>query len=327
MTVLAQQSASSTQDTSVIARLNLVARDIKLSHSIFALPFAVLGAFMARPASMAGRQFGSLLSVVVLCMVLARTWAMLVNRLVDRGLDAENPRTSGRAFASGRLGAGFGTSVTLLMGTAFVGATSLFWIFFANPWPVMLAVPVLLWIAAYSFTKRFTWACHLFLGTALAASPVAAAIAINPRVIGLPLAGSAPGVELAGAQVAIWCLAGMVTLWVAGFDIIYALQDVEVDRRQGLFSIPSRLGVPAALWISRVLHAGAFAMLAVCWRSDARFGMLFGAGVVLVGTLLISEHVLLAKRGKAGLQAAFFTLNGIVSLVVGTLGVIDLVAH
>ncbi|MBS0189923.1 MAG: 4-hydroxybenzoate octaprenyltransferase [Phycisphaerales bacterium] len=312
-------------DQGTPARLGLVARDIKLSHSIFALPFAILGAFLAQPADMPRGRFAAILALVVVCMISARTYAMVVNRLADRRIDSDNPRTRGRVFASGSVTPAFGFAVLAGCVAAFLAATSLFWVFFGNAWPLLLAVPVLCWIGAYSFTKRFTFACHLFLGSSLAASPVAAAIAVCPGVVGLP--SNFPPTQLApGAGGAIWALAGMVMLWVAGFDIIYSLQDVAEDRRQRLFSVPSKLGVPAALWISRAFHAGAFVLLAVCWRQDPRLGALFGLGVALVGVLLVGEHAILARRGKEGLQAAFFTFNGIVSLVVGTLGVIDLVA-
>jgi len=302
-------------------RLAIAAGDIKLSHSIFAMPFALLASFLARPARMTWRDFGLALVLVVVCMFVARSWAMLINRLADRLLDARNPRTSRRAFASGRLSPSFGVALTLFLGAIFLGVTSVFWFAFSNPWPVLLAIPVLAWIGLYSFTKRFTWACHLFLGISLAASPLAAAIAINPGVLGLA-SGQNPDVP-EGTRAALWCLAAMVTLWVAGFDIIYSLQDVDEDRRERLYSIPSRLGVKGAIWISRVLHIGAFLCLALAWRTDSRLGLMFGIGVLIVGVLLIIEHTILAKRGKAGLQAAFFTMNGLVSLVVGGLGIID----
>lgn len=302
-------------------RLAIAAGDIKLSHSIFAMPFALLASFLARPTRMSWRDFGFALVLVVLCMFVARSWAMLINRLADRLLDARNPRTSRRAFASGRLSPAFGVTLALSLGAAFVGIASIFWFAFANPWPVMLAIPVLAWIGLYSFTKRFTWACHLFLGTSLAASPLAAAIAINPEVLGL--AGSQNLDVPIGARAALWFLAAMVTLWVAGFDIIYSLQDVDEDRREKLYSIPSRLGVRGAIWTSRMLHGAALICLVLAWRTDPRLGFLFGCGVALVGVLLTVEHAILAKRGKAGLEAAFFTMNGLVSLVVGILGIVD----
>ncbi|MBX3390639.1 MAG: putative 4-hydroxybenzoate polyprenyltransferase [Phycisphaeraceae bacterium] len=307
--------------SAVVDRFAIAAGDIKLSHSIFAMPFALLAAFLARPHEMPWLRFGVALGLVVVCMFLARSWAMLINRLADRTLDAQNPRTARRAFASGRLSPRFGTALTLSLGALFVMTTAIFWLAFANPWPLVLSIPVLLWIGLYSFTKRFTWACHLFLGTSLAASPLAAAIAIEPAALGLPAAASGPVAADSGA--ALWFLAAMVTLWVAGFDIIYSLQDVDEDRRQRLFSIPSRLGVRTAIWISRALHGLAVVCLIEAWRFDPRLGPAFGGGIALVAALLIVEHLILARRGKAGLDAAFFTMNSLVSLVVGGLGIAD----
>lgn len=309
------------------ARVSLALRDIKLSHSVFALPFALLAAFAARPESMPWARFGLVLVPVLFCMVLARTWAMLVNRLVDRDLDADNPRTQRRAFAAGSLSPVFGWSLALGCAAGFLVACAGFWLLLANPWPLYLGIPVLAWIALYSVTKRFTWACHLFLGTALAASPLAAAIAVDPRTLGLASYAEALGPIAPGVTTFLLCLAAMVTFWVAGFDIIYALQDVDVDQRLGLFSIPSRLGIAAALWISRGLHVAAASMLVLAWRSDARFALVFGVAVAFAAALLIGEHVVLAKRGKAGLSAAFFTFNGIVSLVVGAMGIADLLVR
>jgi 4-hydroxybenzoate polyprenyltransferase len=290
-------------------RVRLAASDIKLAHSVFALPFAVLGVFLARPAGLAWSRLAVLLGLVVVCMVLARTWAMLVNRLADRDIDAANPRTRRRVFAAGRLSARDGWAIALACAAGFVGVTGVFWLGFANPWPVLLSVPVLAWIALYSYTKRFTLLCHVFLGGALAVSPLAAAIAVEPRaVLGVP---------------ALWLLAGMVVCWVAGFDVIYALQDTEFDTQRGLHSIPSRLGPERAIWISRGLHAGAFALLALAAWVDTRLHGVFLGGVGLVGVLLIAEHWVLAKRGKAGLEMAFFTINGVVSCVLGLAGVAD----
>lgn len=302
--------------------LAMIARDIKLSHSVFALPFAVLGAFLSRREDQGPVFFAGLLGLVACCMVFARTWAMLVNRLADARIDAGNPRTAGRLFASGRMSTRRGWTWAAGSAAAFAGCAAGFgWS--GNWWPLVLAAPVLGWIALYSWTKRFTWACHLVLGSALAASPVAAAIAVSPGSVGLApiFAGGSAG-EM---HAAVWWLAGMVLCWVAGFDVIYALQDVEFDRGKGLFSIPARLGVERAIVLSRGLHAGAWACLAMAWRSEGRFGAVFGAAVVLAGGLLVMEHVVLARRGKAGLDMAFFTINGVVSLVVGALGCVDLV--
>lgn len=306
---MSSTSASPTASPGLGATLRLVAADIKLAHSVFALPFAVLGAFLARAADAPWGRFAAQLALVVLCMVCARTWAMLVNRLVDRRFDAANERTRRRAFASGSLSPARGWAVALASAALFVALASLFLLAFDNPWPLILSVPLLAWIAFYSLTKRFTALCHLFLGGALAASPLAAAIAVDPAAL-----SRAP---------ALWFLAGMVLLWVAGFDVIYALQDIDFDRRTGLRSIPARLGWRGGLWISRLLHAGALAMLALAWRADPRLALLFGVGVGAVAALLAVEHAVLVRRGRAGLDMAFFTLNGVVSLVLGLAGCAD----
>jgi 4-hydroxybenzoate polyprenyltransferase len=302
----------------VLAPARLVASDVKLAHSVFAMPFAVLGAFLARHAGTPGPgAFAGQLALVVACMVAARTWAMLFNRLADRRLDAANPRTARRALASGRLTSRQGWSAALGSAVVFIGAASVFWFAFGNPWPLLLSVPVLAWIAFYSLTKRFTWLCHLFLGGALAASPVAAAIAVNPASVVDPL--------FPPAAPAVWWLAGMVLCWVAGFDVIYALQDLDFDRAAGLFSVPARFGTAGALWISRGLHAIAFLMLLAAWRADPRLSWAFLTGVALVGVLLVTEHMILIRRGREGLDMAFFTVNGVVSCVLGLAGCVDAV--
>jgi len=295
---------------SIGGRLALVAADIKLAHSVFALPFAVLGAFMARPTDAPWSRFAGQLAIVVACMVFARTWAMLINRLADRTIDARNPRTERRILASGALSPRDGLRFALAAAAAFIACTALFWLFFANFWPLALSVPVLLWIAFYSFTKRFTALCHIFLGGALAASPLAAALAIDPHFV--------------AASPAIWFLAGMVLFWVAGFDVIYALQDLDFDRSAGLSSIPARLGPTGAIWVSRLLHLISFALLIAASQTEPRFGPVFALSVAAVGGLLIVEHAVLARRGKAGLEMAFFTINGIVSCVLGLAGILDL---
>ena len=295
----------------MLAAARLIASDIKLSHSIFALPFAVLASFLAAGALDVStwRPFAGALALVVVCMVLARTWAMLFNRLADRRFDAGNARTARRVFASGRLDARTGWAVAGMCAAGFVGVTSLFLVFFDNPWPLRLSVPVLAWIAFYSLTKRFTALCHVFLGGALAASPVAAAIAVNPSFL--------------SSSATLWWLAGFVLCWVAGFDVIYALADQAFDRGAGLSSIPARLGTRGALRASRGLHVAGYACLVMALRSEPRFSWLFGAAVALVGGLLVLEHAIVSKRGEAGLDMAFFTVNGVLSCVLGLLGVAD----
>jgi len=292
-------------------RLLLLARDIKLSHSVFALPFALLAAFLASHESGAGLPSPALVGLIVLCMVLARTVAMTVNRLVDARFDAGNPRTAGRAIPSGRLSPRYVLLVTLVCAAAFIAAAAGFWIMRGNLWPLLLSPLVLAWVCVYSLTKRFTWLCHIVLGSALAISPLAAAIAVEPTYLRQPQA---------------WLLAGMVLFWVAGFDVIYALQDVEVDRSDGLYSLPSRLGVSRALWISRALHALSFVMLATLARRSPSLHIAFACGVAAVAVLLVVEHVVVARGPEQRrIHMAFFTVNGIISLLLGVLGVLDIV--
>ncbi len=293
--------------------ITLIARDIKLAHSVFALPFAVLGAFMVAPRHESGgvnwsRMVG-LLTLVLVCMVAARTWAMVVNRLADRDIDAANPRTKGRVFASGALPTKAGLATLAACAALFLAVCALFGVFFGNWWPAILGAPVLAWIAFYSFTKRFTWLCHIFLGGALAASPLAAAIAVG-------------GIDVL-SNPALWLLAGMVLLWVAGFDAIYALQDLDFDRQAGLNSIPARFGWRRANTLSRIMHAGAIACLVSVLIVEPMFGVIFGVGVAAAVALLVYEHMVLTRRGAAGIPMAFFTLNGMVSVLLGITGLID----
>ncbi len=273
-------------------------------------------------------------------MFLARTWAMLVNRLADWKFDRANPRTAQRAIARGDLSPGAALAIALACAALFTAAASLFYVFFRNPWPPILALPLLAWIAFYSFTKRFTALAHVFLGGALAASPIAAAIAINPSILGLPLllssspqpsgTGASPvspvlSPLLSSPSLTILCLSGMVLFWVAGFDIAYALQDLDFDRRAGLRSIPAKLGVTGALWTSRLFHIAAFTLLVLAYAAEPRFGPLMLSAVIAVGALLAYEHLILHSRGVAGLPLAFFTLNGFISLTLGIVGCVDVV--
>lgn len=299
--------------------LGVIAGDIKLAHSVFAMPFALLGAALAAApmvpsadGSIASigpdwRRFGAQLALVVLAMVFARTCAMLANRIIDRDLDVENQRTARRALPSGRLS--FGRAVAVFAGSAaiFMGVCAAF-LAFGNPWPLLLGLPVLAWICAYGFLKRFSAMCHVYLGSSLAISPIAAAIAIDPAQVGQPT---------------LWLIAAMVLCWVAGFDVIYALQDVDADRRQGLHSMPSRWGVPAAMWASRGLHAIAVVCLWTATIGDSRFGVLMRIGAAVATALLIIEHATVARWGTTRMALTFFTLNGVISCVVGGLGIVD----
>jgi 4-hydroxybenzoate polyprenyltransferase len=308
-------SATPSPAATLTAKLALAAADIKLSHSVFALPFAVLGAVLARPVSESAGTTAGKLGLVVLCMVLARTWAMLVNRIADARFDIQNPRTARRAVASGALSPRDAKLLAAACVLGFIAAASGFGLLFSNWWPAALSVPVLAWLAFYSFAKRFTALCHLLLGSALAISPLAAALAVNPAALSLSPV----------AMPALYCISGMVTLWVAGFDVLYALQDADFDRRIGLFSLPSRLGNVGAVWLSRLMHVGAAGCLVLAVLLDARLQTIFPFAVGIAACCLVMEHIVLIRRGLAGLPLAFFTLNGIVSLVLGASGIADVI--
>ena len=287
----------------------VVARDIKLSHSVFALPFALLATFLA--AAHGGRLPGAMtLGLIVVCMVLARTTAMTFNRWADAALDALNPRAAVRAIPAGRLTAGFVLGVSIASAAGFVVAAAGFWWLDGNAYPLVFSPLVLAWLLGYSFTKRFTWLCHLFLGGALAISPLAAALAVEPAYL---------------AQGAPYLLAGMVACWVAGFDLIYALQDVRADRETGVYSMPAKIGVEPALWVSRGLHVVAVVALLAVWRCSPSLGVGFAVGVAAVVLLLIVEHALVWRSSTHYINTAFLTVNGVISVLLGGLGIVDVV--
>jgi 4-hydroxybenzoate polyprenyltransferase len=265
------------------------ARMVRFSHSLFALPFALSGAALAAAGhGITLRQVGW----IVVAMVGARNAAMGFNRLTDHFLDARNPRTAGRELPSGVLSRGAVWAFTLGLSALFVFAA-----FQLNPlcgWlsPVALAV-----IFGYSFTKRFTWASHLVLGLSLAMAPVGAWLAVRGSFAPEPL-----------------LLALAVVLWVAGFDVLYACQDHDFDRREGLHSIPARFGVAVSLRIARGLHAAAVAALAGVGLAAA-LGLVYWAGLALVAGILIWEHRLVREDDLSRLGVAFFNMNGVISVV------------
>lgn len=294
--------------------LGVISMDIKIAHSIFAMPFALLASFMAASFenSIDWNRFAWQLLVIVLAMVFARTAAMLANRILDRNIDADNPRTAGRALPSGRLTLGTAMSALAIASGGFIATCLVFGLAWGNWWPLVLCLPVLGWITSYGLFKRFSSLCHLWLGTSLGISPVAAAIAIDPASLGEP---------------SIWLIAGMVTCWVSGFDIIYALQDEAVDREAGLHSIPARLGTDGALWVSRLLHLAAIACLVMAGVLSSRFGLLFMIGVGIVGLTLAYEQFTVRRWGMSRIAMAFFTCNGIISCVLGGLGIADIIIN
>jgi 4-hydroxybenzoate polyprenyltransferase len=261
---------------------------IKWEHSIFALPFALTGAMLAAGGWPSGRA----LFLIVVCMVSARTAAMAFNRLADADLDRDNPRTAMRALPAGTLSRSFVGGFVVVSSLIFLGAAALLNRLTLEFAPIALAV-----VLAYSYMKRITRWSHLVLGLALGIAPSAAWIAVrgsfDPRIAVLTLA---------------------VLLWVGGFDVLYACQDFEHDRRVGLNSVPQAFGITAAFWIARIMHLGMLA--ALLWLIDLfHLGRLADAGIVAVALLLAYEHSIISPKDIRRMNAAFFTLNGIISVV------------
>jgi 4-hydroxybenzoate polyprenyltransferase len=268
---------------------------IRFSHTIFALPFALSSAVLAWKSKEDGFAWRDLLGVL-LCMVLARSVAMAVNRLADRKYDAANPRTAGRHLPSGLLTPGMATIFALICASGFFASTLLFW---PNLWPLYLSVPVLLFVCAYSYTKRFTSLAHFWLGASLLLAPVGAWIGIR-------------GFE----QIEIAVVLGLAVLfWVAGFDILYACQDVDFDKKAGLFSVPARFGVPTSLRIALVCHLLMLALLALLWWIARDYlGVIYLIGVGAIALLLAYEHWLVRPDDLSHVNQAFFQVNGVISI-------------
>ncbi len=289
---------------------------IKFSHSVFALPFALMATFLAsRSAYRSGDALHAYptalqLGLIIVCMVSARSAAMTFNRLVDAAIDAQNPRTAGRPIPAGTISRTQAAVFLAVTSFLFIVACAGFYRLDGNHWPVMLAVPVLAYLFVYSYAKRFTRWSHFVLGSAIAVSPLAAWLAIDPPTLGWPAL----------------LLAGTVTLWIGGFDIIYACQDIDADRRQGLFSLPSRLGAASALWIARAAHLLVLVLLTAL-IPVADLGWLYGAGVMAVAGLLLIEHALVRADDLARVNLAFFTVNGAISLLLGLLTIVDCLLH
>lgn len=267
---------------------------IKIEHTVFALPFAFMGALLGARGFPSGPQA----FYILLAMVGARSAAMAFNRLVDARVDALNPRTADRALPRGLIS----RRTTII----FIAASSLLFLWAAgrlNPLCRTLAPFALIAVFFYSYTKRFTWASHFFLGGALGLAPLGGWIAVRGEAGLVPLV-----------------LGGAVLLWVAGFDILYSLQDEEFDRAAGLFSLPARLGRVESLKIARSLHLGAALGFFLCgWLADLKW--VYWGALGLAGLLLVWEHRLISPSDLSRLQQAFLTLNGLVGLLLslGTL--------
>jgi 4-hydroxybenzoate polyprenyltransferase len=273
-------------------RIRTVLEMIKFEHSVFALPFALTGALLAARATLHDWPTLRQILWIVVAMVAARSAAMTLNRIADIRYDKENPRTKMRVLATGALSVSFAWAFTLLaVAVFFVAAWQL------NPLALKLAPLAIAILFFYSYTKRFTNWSHLFLGFALGISPAAAWIAIT-----------------GGLDWRMLILCGAVTLWVGGFDVLYACQDVEFDKNAGLYSIPKRFGIAGALRIARVMHIGVVALLS--WLAYG-FGLPWPAwaGIAVVAALLAYEHSLVKADDLSKLNAAFFTVNGYISML------------
>ncbi len=262
---------------------------IKIEHTLFALPFAFLGAVLAARGVPTATQ----ILWITLAMVGARSTAMAFNRIADKDYDARNPRTKMRAIPAGALSVGFVLAFTIVGGGVFLFAAAML-----NRLTLILSPVALASIVLYSYSKRWTLLSHLVLGWCLAIAPTGAWVAVR-GVIDSPVP---------------LLLSLVVMLWTAGFDVLYACQDYDFDRREGLYSIPARFGIARSLWISRLLHAGAFAAL-VALYFITHLGLLAAAGVIATGVLLVYQHTLVRADDLSRLNAAFFTTNAFVSII------------
>jgi 4-hydroxybenzoate polyprenyltransferase len=275
--------------STVLKNTRLTLEMIKIEHTLFSLPFAFLGAVLAARGLPTAWQ----ILWIVVAMVGARSAAMAFNRLADRSFDAKNPRTASRALPAGLLSVGFVWAFTIAAAVLFLLAAAML-----NMLTLILAPVALASILLYSLTKRWTQFSHLVLGWCLSIAPTGAWIAVRGEI---------------GSPVPL-LLSLVVLLWTAGFDVLYACQDYDFDRTAGLRSIPARFGIVRALWIARALHAGAFLVLVgLFWITS--LGVVAFAGVVATGALLVYQHRLVHADDLSRLDAAFFTTNAFVSVI------------
>ncbi|HSL55266.1 MAG TPA: UbiA-like polyprenyltransferase [Pyrinomonadaceae bacterium] len=275
--------------STVIKNTRLTLEMIKIEHTLFALPFAFLGAVLAARGLPSAWQ----ILWIVVAMVGARSAAMAFNRIADRSFDARNPRTATRALPAGLLSVGFVWAFTIASAALFLLAAAML-----NPLTLILAPVALGCVLLYSFTKRWTQFSHLVLGACLSIAPTGAWIAVRGEI---------------GSPVPL-LLSLVVLLWTAGFDVLYACQDYDFDRSEGLRSIPARFGISRALWIARALHAAAF--LSLVWLFVITgLGPVAFVGVIATGALLVYQHRLVRAGDLSRLNAAFFTTNAFVSVI------------
>jgi 4-hydroxybenzoate polyprenyltransferase len=277
---------------------------VKFSHTIFAMPFAFIGFFLGIKNNVhqyTVAQLGTLFILVIACMVFARSAAMAFNRYLDRYYDALNPRTATREIPKGIIRPSHALSFTVVMALLFVLTALLINSLCFILSPVALAV-----ILGYSYTKRFTPLCHLILGLGLSLAPIGAYLAVTGQFSLVPVLFSLS-----------------VICWVSGFDIIYALQDVDFDRSQQLYSIPSWVGKSKALLVSRILHVCSFFLIAAAGWSGG-FGIIYWVGATLYGALLVYQQVLVRPHDLSRVNLAFMTANGLASVIFSFFVIVDL---
>lgn len=314
-----QEAGARPRGSGVLRRVRDLLELIRFSHTVFALPFALLAALLAwmAPAIPPVRFTWLTLGGIVVAMVGARSAAMAWNRIADRQIDAANPRTAGRHLPSGRMPLGDAVRFMFLSIAIFLGGILMFW---PNWLPAAVALPVLAVLLGYSHAKRFTALCHVWLGLALGLAPVCAWLAVRGEAV---LANP-------GDLVPALMLGLTVLTWVSGFDILYACQDADFDRGQGLHSIPARWGIPAALRISSGFHVftvlGLASLTISHWLGGPELGLgpVWLGGILLIAVLLAWEHSLVSVRDLSRINAAFFSVNAVISLGTLALGVVEM---
>jgi 4-hydroxybenzoate polyprenyltransferase len=280
----------------MLEKIKIILEMIKFEHTVFALPFAFTGALLAAR----GVPPWSTILWITVAMVGARSAAMGFNRWADRFFDAENPRTNVRALPKGLV-----TPAQVILFTAVSSVLMVYAAYRLNTLSFVLSPIALAIVFFYSYTKRFTFLSHAFLGFAISLAPIGAWIAVTGRL-------EAPALVLGAA----------VLFWLLGFDVLYALQDMEFDRKAGLHSIPQRFGIGRSLWISRVAHAGT--MAALFWLySMLSLGWSFLAGVIIALCLIIYEHTLVKEHDLSKLNMAFFNMNGYISVTIFAFTLLD----
>jgi 4-hydroxybenzoate polyprenyltransferase len=288
----------------VLKKFKIFLEMIKFEHTLFALPFAYMGAILGSMVLNNELPNWAQIGWITLAMVGARSAAMGLNRVVDKVIDAKNPRTAGRAIPAGLL-----SSKEVLLFIVISLALLFYATIHLNALCTKLLPLAVFFLVIYSYTKRFTWACHLILGLTIALAPLGGWVAVTGRIDGVSL-----------------IFYFTVAFWTAGFDVIYACQDIEFDRKEGLYSIPSRFGIPKALFLAKLFHVlTAIGFMSLYYLTDLSW--VYFAGIILAYLVLIYEHRLVSPKDLTKLNTAFFTMNGVLSVLVFFSTWIDLVVR